>query len=116
MSQLSWRLVEKTLCWCTETEAFLLTVSRDYIKPRQNKRNRITWTAATVWGGGGRKGPQPTSGSKFFLFHYRPHPKDKGRYCFHRCLSVNIPCQDGGTPNWNSIECTSYTADGMPLV
>ena len=26
---------------------------------------------------------------------YRPHPKDEGRYCFHRCVSIN---GGGGTP------------------
>ena len=27
---------------------------------------------------------------------YRPHPKDEGRYCYHKCLSVNI---SGGYPH-----------------
>ena len=26
-----------------------------------------------------------------------------------------VPGQEGGTPNWNSIGCTCYTAGGMPL-
>ena len=29
--------------------------------------------------------------------HYHPHPKDDGRLCFHRRLSVNI-CRRGGYP------------------
>ena len=29
--------------------------------------------------------------------NHRPHPKDEGKYCFHRCLSVNI--LGGGYPH-----------------
>ena len=30
--------------------------------------------------------------------HYRPHPKDDGRLCFHSCLSVHT-CGGGGDPS-----------------
>ena len=32
-----------------------------------------------------------------------------------RMVGTPIPGQDEGTPSWNSIACTSYTAGGMPL-
>ena len=47
------------------------------------------------------------------IHNYRPHSKDEGRYCFHRCLSVNI-LRAGVTPcgRWGQVPPSQVQAGG----